>query len=129
MHIHMEPTDQSWGAREMYVRDADGNKLAFSQYELSKIFSSNAMRDMASASFAPCSAMISSPFARRAGFRKANKPLPYIRPVHHEEHNQWQHAAHCYRNVPNGTAHRSNEHGQRHRNCKRHKYRNNYWHN
>ena len=31
VHIHMEPTDQSWGTREMYARDADGNKLAFTQ--------------------------------------------------------------------------------------------------
>jgi len=29
--IHMPPTDQTWGNREMYVRDPDGNKLAFMQ--------------------------------------------------------------------------------------------------
>jgi uncharacterized glyoxalase superfamily protein PhnB len=29
--IHMPPTDQTWGTREMYVRDPDGNKLAFIQ--------------------------------------------------------------------------------------------------
>jgi uncharacterized glyoxalase superfamily protein PhnB len=27
--IEMSPTDQSWGNREMYVRDADRNKIAF----------------------------------------------------------------------------------------------------
>ena len=27
----MEPTDQSWGAREMHVRDADRNLLVFTQ--------------------------------------------------------------------------------------------------
>jgi uncharacterized glyoxalase superfamily protein PhnB len=27
--IHMPPTDQTWGNREMYVRDPDDNKLAF----------------------------------------------------------------------------------------------------
>ncbi|HEV8199978.1 MAG TPA: VOC family protein [Candidatus Polarisedimenticolia bacterium] len=27
--IDLKPTDQTWGNREMYVRDADGNKLAF----------------------------------------------------------------------------------------------------
>ena len=31
VHINMEPTDQSWGAREMHVRDADGNLLVFTQ--------------------------------------------------------------------------------------------------
>ncbi|HYV20402.1 MAG TPA: VOC family protein [Verrucomicrobiae bacterium] len=29
--IDLKPTDQTWGNREMYVRDADGNKLAFVQ--------------------------------------------------------------------------------------------------
>jgi catechol 2,3-dioxygenase-like lactoylglutathione lyase family enzyme len=27
----LEPTDQTWGTREMYVKDADGNSLRFSQ--------------------------------------------------------------------------------------------------
>lgn len=27
--IHVAPVDQSWGAREMYVRDPDGNTLRF----------------------------------------------------------------------------------------------------
>jgi len=30
--IELEPTDQTWGNREMYVRDADGNSLRFIQY-------------------------------------------------------------------------------------------------
>jgi catechol 2,3-dioxygenase-like lactoylglutathione lyase family enzyme len=29
--IAVEPTDQTWGAREMYVRDPDGNCLRFVQ--------------------------------------------------------------------------------------------------
>ena len=29
--IHMPPTDQTWGNREMYLRDPDDNKLAFLQ--------------------------------------------------------------------------------------------------
>ena len=29
VHIDLEPTDQSWGNREMYVRDADGNSIRF----------------------------------------------------------------------------------------------------
>ena len=29
--VDMPPTDQSWGNREMYVRDADRNKIAFVQ--------------------------------------------------------------------------------------------------
>ncbi len=29
--IHMEPTDQTWGYREMQVRDTDENKLVFAQ--------------------------------------------------------------------------------------------------
>ena len=29
--IDLPPTDQSWGNREMYVRDRDGNKIAFVQ--------------------------------------------------------------------------------------------------
>jgi uncharacterized glyoxalase superfamily protein PhnB len=31
VHVDMPPTDQSWGNREVYVRDADGNKIAFVQ--------------------------------------------------------------------------------------------------
>jgi uncharacterized glyoxalase superfamily protein PhnB len=31
VHIDMAPTDQSWGNREMYLRDADGNRIAFVQ--------------------------------------------------------------------------------------------------
>jgi uncharacterized glyoxalase superfamily protein PhnB len=27
--IDLEPTDQTWGTREMYVKDADGNSLRF----------------------------------------------------------------------------------------------------
>lgn len=27
--IELEPTDQTWGNREMYVRDADGNSIRF----------------------------------------------------------------------------------------------------
>ncbi len=29
--VDLPPTDQSWGNREMYVRDADRNKIAFVQ--------------------------------------------------------------------------------------------------
>jgi len=29
--IHLKPTNQSWGTREMYVKDADGNCLRFVQ--------------------------------------------------------------------------------------------------
>ena len=29
--VDLTPTDQTWGTREMYVRDADGNCLRFSQ--------------------------------------------------------------------------------------------------
>lgn len=29
MHVHLEPTDQTWGMREMYVRDPDGNSIRF----------------------------------------------------------------------------------------------------
>jgi len=29
--IHLEPTDQTWGTREMYIKDADGNCLRFIQ--------------------------------------------------------------------------------------------------
>jgi catechol 2,3-dioxygenase-like lactoylglutathione lyase family enzyme len=29
--IDLEPTDQTWGNREMYVKDADGNSLRFCQ--------------------------------------------------------------------------------------------------
>jgi catechol 2,3-dioxygenase-like lactoylglutathione lyase family enzyme len=29
--IQLEPHDQSWGNREMYVRDADSNSLRFIQ--------------------------------------------------------------------------------------------------
>jgi catechol 2,3-dioxygenase-like lactoylglutathione lyase family enzyme len=31
VRIDMPPTDQSWGNREMYVRDPDNNKIAFVQ--------------------------------------------------------------------------------------------------
>ena len=31
--IALEPTDQTWGNREMYVKDADGNSLRFTQLE------------------------------------------------------------------------------------------------
>jgi uncharacterized glyoxalase superfamily protein PhnB len=27
--IDLEPTDQTWGNREMYVKDADGNSIRF----------------------------------------------------------------------------------------------------
>jgi uncharacterized glyoxalase superfamily protein PhnB len=27
--IDMEPTDQTWGNREMFIRDVDGNSLRF----------------------------------------------------------------------------------------------------
>lgn len=27
--IHLEPTDQTWGNREMYVKDLDGNSIRF----------------------------------------------------------------------------------------------------
>jgi uncharacterized glyoxalase superfamily protein PhnB len=30
-YIHLEPTDQTWGTREMYVKDPDGNCLRFVQ--------------------------------------------------------------------------------------------------
>ena len=29
VQIALEPTDQSWGNREMYVEDADGNSIRF----------------------------------------------------------------------------------------------------
>lgn len=29
MRIDLEPTDQTWGAREMYLKDADGNSVRF----------------------------------------------------------------------------------------------------
>ncbi len=29
VRIHLEPTDQTWGMREMYVRDPDGNTVRF----------------------------------------------------------------------------------------------------
>lgn len=29
--VSLEPTDQTWGNREMYVKDADGNCLRFAQ--------------------------------------------------------------------------------------------------
>ena len=29
IHIDVPPVDQSWGSREMYVKDADGNCLRF----------------------------------------------------------------------------------------------------
>lgn len=31
VHVSMPPTDQTWGNREMYVRDPDGNALRFCQ--------------------------------------------------------------------------------------------------
>ena len=31
VRIDLEPTDQTWGTREMYVKDADGNCLRFQQ--------------------------------------------------------------------------------------------------
>jgi uncharacterized glyoxalase superfamily protein PhnB len=31
VQIHVEPVDQTWGSREMYVKDADGNCLRFIQ--------------------------------------------------------------------------------------------------
>jgi uncharacterized glyoxalase superfamily protein PhnB len=33
--INMEPTDQSWGNREMYVKDSDGNSIRFVQEKVS----------------------------------------------------------------------------------------------
>ncbi len=32
VEIHLAPTDQTWGVREMYVRDPDGNTLRFQQW-------------------------------------------------------------------------------------------------
>jgi uncharacterized glyoxalase superfamily protein PhnB len=29
VQIDLEPTDQSWGNREMYVKDTDGNSIRF----------------------------------------------------------------------------------------------------
>jgi hypothetical protein len=29
VHIEVPPVDQSWGSREMYVKDGDGNCLRF----------------------------------------------------------------------------------------------------
>jgi catechol 2,3-dioxygenase-like lactoylglutathione lyase family enzyme len=29
--IHLEPVDQTWGNREMYVKDPDGNSIRFTQ--------------------------------------------------------------------------------------------------
>ena len=29
VRIDLEPTDQTWGNREMYVKDADGNSIRF----------------------------------------------------------------------------------------------------
>jgi catechol 2,3-dioxygenase-like lactoylglutathione lyase family enzyme len=31
VHIDLEPTDQTWGNREMYVRDPDGNCIRFTR--------------------------------------------------------------------------------------------------
>ncbi len=31
--VGLEPTDQSWGNREMYITDPDGNQLRFTQTE------------------------------------------------------------------------------------------------
>jgi len=33
-HVDLEPTDQTWGNREMYVRDPDGNSIRFLQARL-----------------------------------------------------------------------------------------------
>ena len=30
--IHIPPVDQTWGARELYVKDPDGNTLCFQQW-------------------------------------------------------------------------------------------------
>ena len=30
--ISLEPTDQTWGNREMYVKDGDGNSIRFAQH-------------------------------------------------------------------------------------------------
>ena len=32
--IDMEPVDQTWGTREMYVRDGDGNRLCFQSHRV-----------------------------------------------------------------------------------------------
>jgi catechol 2,3-dioxygenase-like lactoylglutathione lyase family enzyme len=32
VRIELEPTDQTWGNREMYLRDPDGNSLRFIQH-------------------------------------------------------------------------------------------------
>jgi catechol 2,3-dioxygenase-like lactoylglutathione lyase family enzyme len=32
--IHIAPVNQTWGAREMYVKDPDGNTLCFQQWEV-----------------------------------------------------------------------------------------------
>lgn len=32
VEIHIAPVDQTWGAREMYVKDPDGNTLCFQQW-------------------------------------------------------------------------------------------------
>jgi uncharacterized glyoxalase superfamily protein PhnB len=31
VHIDLEPTNQTWGNREMYVKDLDGNSIRFVQ--------------------------------------------------------------------------------------------------
>jgi uncharacterized glyoxalase superfamily protein PhnB len=31
VQIHVGPVDQTWGTREMYVKDADGNSIRFQQ--------------------------------------------------------------------------------------------------
>jgi len=32
VEIDLPPTDQSWGNREMYIRDADNNSIRFTQW-------------------------------------------------------------------------------------------------
>ena len=34
--IDLEPTDQSWGNREMYIKDADNNSIRFTQWSNSE---------------------------------------------------------------------------------------------
>ncbi len=33
VQIDLEPTDQSWGNREMYIEDADNNSIRFTQWK------------------------------------------------------------------------------------------------
>jgi uncharacterized glyoxalase superfamily protein PhnB len=32
VQIHLAPTDQSWGNREMYIKDGDNNSIRFTQW-------------------------------------------------------------------------------------------------